>query len=210
MSGKGITIGNFFEQSWLLIISSFCFGLLIAVTNAAWAPRIQQNKIDKLNRLMTGLIPEAEAFEPALEAVEIKLDKGKKRLSNIYKAVSENGQCAGWVFNCEGSGFADKIELVVAVDRDFERLAGFDCLTSNETPGFGDQIKLDYYRNQFKGAFAKALKLIKVGDDEKIDSKIVAISGATVSSQAVVTIINSFIGQIKNQLQAKGLINNGK
>jgi len=42
-------IKYFIEQSWLLIVASFVFGLLLAVTNAAWQPRIIQNEIDKFN-----------------------------------------------------------------------------------------------------------------------------------------------------------------
>jgi electron transport complex protein RnfG len=204
-----LKIKHFIQQSWLLIISSFCFGLLIAITNAAWAPRIEQNKIDKLNRLMGGLLPKATEFELETE-FEIESAKGKKAKSTVYRAVSDAGKCAGWVFNASGSGFADKIELVVAVDKDFEKIAGFDCLASNETPGFGDRIKLPWYRNQFTGVPAEELKLVKTGDAEKIDSKIVAVTGATVSSEAVVEIINNSITQIKDQMQKEGLIGNGK
>jgi Na+-translocating ferredoxin:NAD+ oxidoreductase RnfG subunit len=41
-----------------------------------------------------------------------------------------------------------------------------------------------------------------------VDSQIVAITGATVSSQAVVNIVNTFLAQIKDQMQKKGLIGN--
>jgi len=202
-------IKHFIQQSWLLIISSFCFGLLIAVTNAAWSPRIEQNKIEKLNRLMGGLFTKAENFELETE-LEVESVRGKKVKSNVYKAVSDAGKCVGWVFNTSGSGFADKIELVVAVDEDFKEITGFDILASNETPGFGDRIKQLKWRNQFAGAPAEKLQLVKIGEAEKIDSEIVAISGATVSSEAVVKIINNSITQIKDQMQKKELISNGK
>lgn len=204
-----LKIKHFIQQSWLLIVSSFCFGLLIAITNAAWSPRIEQNKIDKLNRLCGGLLPEAERFEPTTE-LEIQSPKGKKVKSNIYMALSDVGECVGWTFNCKGPGFADKIELVVAVDKDFQRIAGFDCLASNETPGFGDRIKLPNWRNQFVGVPAGKLQLVKTGDVKKIDSEIVTISGATVSSEAVVKIINNSIAQIKDQMEKRGLTVNGK
>lgn len=195
-------IKHFIEQSWLLIVSSFFFGLLIAVTNAAWAPRIEQNKTAKLNQLMKSLLPNTAKFE--LDAnLEIESAKGKKIETSVYKAISHVGQCIGYCFNVSGPGFADKIELVVAVDKDFEKIEGFDVLSSNETPGFGDRIKQSFYRNQFEGAPAQTLQLVKTGDAEKIDSEIVAISGATVSSQAVVNIINNSITQIKNQMQKK-------
>jgi electron transport complex protein RnfG len=195
-------IKHFIEQSWLLIVSSFFFGLLIAITNAAWAPRIEQNKTGKLNDLMKSLLPNAAKFELDTN-LEIESAKGKKTETSVYKAVSHIGQCIGYCFNISGPGFADKIELVVAVDKDFKNIAGFNVLASNETPGFGDRIKLPWYRNQFAGAPAQTLQLVKTGDAKKIDSEIVAISGATVSSQAVVNIINNSITQIKNQTQKK-------
>jgi len=111
---------------------------------------------------------------------------------------------------CEGSGFADKIKLVLTVDAAFENLAGFGVLASNETPGFGDKIKNDYLRNQFIDAPAVQLVLSKTGDDKKIDNEIVAITGATVSSEAVVKILNNYIGQIKTYMQVEGLLNNGE
>jgi electron transport complex protein RnfG len=193
-------IKHFIQQSWLLIVASFFFGLLIAVTNAALSPRIVQNKINKRNRLVGVLLPEAKNFVLDTE-IEIESIQGKKEKVEVYRAMSEAGKCVGWAFNAAGSGFADKIELVVAVDKDFEKLAGFDVLASNETPGFGDQIKYDYYRDQFKGAPAEELKLVTSGEPKNIDAEIVAISGATVSSEAVVEIINSFLTQIKEQMK---------
>jgi len=201
-------IKHFIEQSWLLIVASFFFGLLIAATNAAWEPRIEQNKITKIDNLMRGLLPKAEKFELAAEP-QIESAKGKKVKSNVYKALAD-GRCLGWAFNCEGPGFADKIELIVAVDENFEKFAGYAVLASNETPGFGDRIKLLYYRQQFAGASAGRLELVKTGDAKKINSEIVAISGATVSSEAVIKIINNFVVQVKKQMQEKGLIGDGK
>lgn len=199
-------IKHFFEQSWLLIASSFFFGLLIAVTSAALSPRIEQNKINKRNRLVGALLPEAKDFVPVEGGIEIESIQGKKETVEVFRAMSKAGECVGWSFNAIGPGFADKIELVVAVDKDFEKFAGFDVLASNETPGFGNQIKFDYFRDQFKGAPAEDLKLATSGDNTKIDSEIIAISGATISSEAVVDIINNAITQIKKQIQKKGLI----
>jgi len=204
-----LKIKHFIQQSWLLIVASFFFGLLIAVTNAALSPKIVQNKINKRNRLVGALLPDAKNFVLDTE-IEIESIQGKKEKIEVYRAMSEEDECVGWSFNADGSGFADKIELVVAVDKDFEKIAGFDVLASNETPGFGDQIKYDYYRDQFKGAPAEELKLIPSGDPKKIDAEIVAISGATVSSESVVEIINNFLRQIKEQMQQKGQIGNDR
>jgi electron transport complex protein RnfG len=203
-------IRYFVEQSWLLIASSFCFGLLIAVTSAALLPKIEENKATKLNKLTMALLPEAKEFIKVEEEIEVELSGGKKERAKVYKALSEAGECVGWSFNASGQGFADKIELVIAVDSRFEKIAGFNVLASSETPGFGDQIKSSYYRSQFMGAPADKLSLIKSGDTKKIDSEIVSITGATVSSEAVIQIINTYLLQIKEQVKEKGLITDGK
>jgi electron transport complex protein RnfG len=203
-------IKYFMEQSWLLIVASFFFGLLLAVTNAAWRPRIVQNEIEKFNRIARELLTEAARFDIVAEGIEVDTGKGKKIKTGIKKGVSNEGDCVGWAFVCEGSGFADKIKLVLTVDAAFENLAGFGVLASNETPGFGDKIKNDFFRSQFIGAPAVQLELSKTGDDKKIDSEIVAITGATVSSEAVVKILNNYIKQVKTHLQAEGLLNNGE
>ena len=216
-----LKIKYFIQQSWLLIVASFFFGLLIAVTNAALSPKIEQNRTDKLyrqtgellkrfNAMSDANLPKAEQFEEFAE-VEITSSRGRKQVVVVVRALSADGETVvGWSFNASGSGFADKIELVVAVDKDFEKLAGFDVLARNETPGFGDQIKEDYLREQFVGAPAGELKFVTTGDVREIDSEIVGITGATISSEAVVEIINSFLTQIKEQMQQKGLIGNDR
>jgi electron transport complex protein RnfG len=202
---------HFIEQSWLLIAASFFFGLLIAVTSAALSPRIEQNKINKRNRLVGALLPEAKDFVPLEGGIEIQSIQGKKETVEIFRAVSAAGECVGWSFNTIGPGFADKIELVVAVDKNFGNFAGFDVLASNETPGFGNQIKFDYFRDQFKRAPAEGLTLAASGDNTKTDDvEIIAISGATISSEAVVDIISNAVTQIKKQIQQKGLIGNDR
>jgi electron transport complex protein RnfG len=211
-------IKHFIQQSWLLIAASFIFGLLLAVTSAALSPRIEQNKINKRNRLVGFLLMEAKLeaknFKRLDSEIEIETMQGQKETIEVFRAMSATDECVGWSFNAIGPGFADKIELVVVVDKDFEKLIGFDVLSSNETPGFGNQIKFDFFRNQFKGAPAEELRLATSGDDTKKDSEIIAISGATISSEAVVEIICNAVTQIKEQIQEqiqeKGLIGNGK
>ena len=173
-------IKHFIDQSWLLIVASFCFGLLLAGTNYALSARIERNRTAKLysrtgdllnsfNAMVNTQLPKAEVFEECTE-IEI-MSYGKSQAVKIIKALSVDEQTVvGWSFNASGSGFADKIELVVAVDPNFKTIAGFDVLSSNETPGFGDQIKYDYFRSQFEGAPAEALKLVSLGEPTDIEN----------------------------------------
>jgi electron transport complex protein RnfG len=199
---------HFVAQSWLLLASSFCFGLLIAVTNAALSGRIELNKVAKLNELTKTLLPEADHFQPVPADIEVALPDGAKEKTTVFEAFSKDKLRVGWSFNVHGMGFSGAIEMVVAVDRDFAKIMGFDVLASSETPGFGDRIKSDWYRDQFAGVPADRLSLVKVADPAVKDAQIVALTGATVSSQAVVDILNRFLTQIKDQVKQKGLMGN--
>ncbi|MBN2511594.1 MAG: FMN-binding protein [Sedimentisphaerales bacterium] len=214
MSSK---IALFFRESWLLMISSVFFGGLLAITNTAWAPKIAQNEINKFNNLARLLLPTAEKFEPLQEKITLELKGGKSVMdfgggksieADVRKGLDASGNCVGWAFVCEGSGFADKIKLVVAADAQFKTLLGFGVLNSNETPGFGDKINIKdgFYQAQFKGIPAASLTLSKFGDDKKIDSEIIAITGATVTSQSVLNILNQFVEPIHKQLTENNLI----
>jgi electron transport complex protein RnfG len=199
-------IKYFIQQSWLLLLASFVFGLMIAVADVAWSAKIEQNKTAKMNNLMKGLISDANTFEVAIKDANLPGDKGQTAKTNIYKALDEKGGNIGFVFTATGSGFADKIELIIAVDANCGKFLGFQVLAANETPGFGDKMKTDSFRNQFKDAPAGQFSLIKIGKPETIDNEIVAISGATVTSTAVVNIFNKSIVSVKELLSQKGLI----
>ncbi len=199
---------HFVEESWLLLASSFCFGLLIAVTNTALSGRIELNKVAKLNELTKALLPAADRFQPVQADIEVALPDGSKEKTMVFEAFSKDEQRVGWSFNVHGMGFSGTIEMVVAVDKDFQKIMGLDVLSSSETPGFGDRIKSDWYRGQFAGAPADRLSLVKVADPAAKDAQIVALTGATVSSQAVVDTINRFLTQIKEQMKQKGLMEN--
>jgi len=207
MSAK---IKYFFQESWLLMISSVLFGMLLAATDAAWKPRIEQNAVNRFTSLAGGLLTQAIRFESTGKPITIQI-ANKPVAADVKRGVDAAGQTVGWVFVCEGSGFADKIKLVVAVDAAFEKMAGFGVLSSNETPGFGDKINITpqdggFFQPQFIGAPVGSLTLNKVGDSKAIDAEIIAISGATVSSQAVVTILNAWLVPIKEKLAAEGLL----
>ncbi len=199
----------FIRESWLLIVALFLFGLLIAATNAALSPRIEQNRKEKMRALMRTLFGKAESFELVLDDARLETKSGETIRADIYKALDGEGNTEGFAFTGEGKGFADVIKLVIGLGPECDKLRGFKVLVSNETPGFGSKISEDYYCSQFEDAPAGGLELVRSGDAEEIDRKIVAISGATISSRAVVDIFNKYIGAVKERLVKEGLTGNG-
>jgi electron transport complex protein RnfG len=195
------SIKHFIEQSWLLITAAFLCGLLLALTNAALEPRIQRIQIGEMYDLMKRLIPQADEFEKVIPQAEIAGNK-----TDIYAVMDKQKQVLGFSFVGTGNGFADQIKLVIAVNTDCSKLLGFDVLYSNETPGFGSRMTEDWFRQQFVDAPTGTLELIKSGQADKEKDQILAISGATVTSTAVVNIFNNYIGEVKKLLEEKGFV----
>jgi electron transport complex protein RnfG len=192
----------FVQQSWLLIVVAFGCGLLLALTNAALKPRIDKNQIGEMDAKMKALIPDAVSFEKVISQAEIA-----GNVTDIYEGLNNSRQALGFAFVATGPGFADQIKLVVAVNSDCSKLMGFDVLFSNETPGFGSRIITEeWFRQQFVGAPTGTLELIKTGQADKERDQIKALTGATVTSTAVVNIFNNHISKVKELLKQKGLI----
>ncbi len=94
------------------------------------------------------------------------------------------------------NGFGGKIELIVGISID-GTLNGYKIIEQNETPGLGSKITENKFKNQFYGLDAHNSSLGLSKDGGEID----AITGATISSRAVVEAVrkameayNRFVG----------------
>jgi len=98
----------------------------------------------------------------------------------LWYAVIEN-DTVGLVFLGSTPGYADRIDYAVGIGED-EKIVAVKVLYSNETPGVGDVIESEEFLEKFK---------TKIPD---------AISGATVSSQALIEAIRESIVAYKEYL----------
>ena len=177
---------DFMKKSWLVITSALVFGLLVAVVHGALEQTIAKNARDKLEREMKSLFGQDSSSEPVND------EAGQQVL--YYLVKDPTGVTAGYAFEAVGGGFADKIKLLVGTDEQMENLVGIAILKTNETPGFGDKIKNDPFRGQFKNCpLHEKILVVTTGDAGKLDREIVAITGATISSEAVTKIVNDSV-----------------
>lgn len=190
---------NFLKRSWLVIVAAFVFGLLVAVVNGALEERIANNAKEKLQKRMFELLDGADSFE---------IVAGDDGVVLYYIGKDASGGIVGYALKASDSGFADKIVLLVAFGSELKALRGFAVLKSNETPGFGDKIKTvgDGVKITFRDQFVNCpidqkLMITKTGDKKKVDAEIVAVSGATVSSEAAGKIVNDAIGRMRELIQ---------
>ncbi len=98
------------------------------------------------------------------------------------------------------AGFQDIITLIYGFDPTSGKLLGMKVLGSKETPGLGDKIEKDLsFVAEFDGA-VPPLAAVKrpTGAPGEID----AITGATISSRAIVRIINQSLARLRTPIEA--------
>ena len=89
---------------------------------------------------------------------------------------------------------------MVGLTPDLSRITGIKVLEQVETPGLGGRIGEDSFQNQFRGIQTEpAVEYVKNREPEK-DTEIQAITGATISSRSIVSIINKNIQMLKGAL----------
>ena len=117
----------------------------------------------------------------------------------MYRVTDHSGAVCGWATPAEARGFQDRIRLMVGLSNDGDRVTGLTVLESNETPGLGDRIQQSEFRDQFVGQPTEhPFERVKPG--ESSPAPVHAITGATISSQAVINAINSQLTLIRKEL----------
>ena len=157
------------------------------------APRIEQQRLKMLKEAIFTVLPEAKDYRTE-----------EKNGVVIYKGLDGEGNPVGIAFEVEGPGFQGKIKLMVGLDIPMERLLGMEVLDSLETPGLGGKITDSEFKDQFKGLTVRP-KITYVKNRNpatpKKPGEIDAITGATISSAAVVDMINKKIAKVSKALQ---------
>ena len=135
---------------------------------------------------------EAEAREAALAVIDgaVDFEIEEKEGVELYRGLDESGEIIGTALRHAVRGYEGDIEVMVGLDFDNEEVLAIDVLSHSETPGLGARIDEDDFQAQFKGMPFSEIE---------ID----IISGATVSSNAVMSAVQ---GAIDKAEQALGLV----
>ena len=164
----------------LLLICAVVAGILAAV-NAVTAPIIAASKAAKTQAAIEAVLPGG--------GMETEFSDETGLVTKAY--IGKNG----YAVQVAPSGFGGAITMMVGVDFD-GKVLGISIISHAETPGLGavaaqNTDKGVAFREQFVGLISG----ITIGDgDNQIDS----LSGATISSQAIVDGVNAALECVKN------------
>lgn len=148
-------------------------GTILAVVYAKTSPIMYRNAILEKEKALKLLIPEADSIAKAGEW--LIHDKHAE-----YYVATKGNTVIGYIIQSYGKGYSSYINTLIAVDTDF-KVRKINILGHAETPGLGDEIETETFRNQFTGKDSEHLKVVKQETTEEVQ----AISGATISSRAV-------------------------
>jgi len=210
---------GYIGQAWLVIVLAAVFSAALAGVEAALKDRIAANKLaatlNEIPRLVGGADRAASATAaPLLVAV----GQGAFRKDyEAYRALAADGNQVGWVIRASGKGFADKIELLVGVDANVTVITGLAILDQKETPGLGNKIAdvgtsakhgflWPFFVNHPRAD--EPLTVVTGASPKKgapgAANRILAVTGATISSRSVCDIVNEALGpEVRQRLRAE-------
>ncbi|MBA3046188.1 MAG: RnfABCDGE type electron transport complex subunit G [Candidatus Thermoplasmatota archaeon] len=158
----------------------------LIIVNSITLPLIEENRKAVFNEKLAEMFGEMDDSEHLEEL-------------DVYIVKDGAGDVVGYAFTVIGSGYGGDIDMLVGIESDMATIRGLSVITHSETPGLGAKITEPWFQEQFQGKDINALALSVNGGD--ID----AISGATISSSAVVDAVKETVLAKIAELQSEGV-----
>jgi len=166
-----------------LTMASLLAGIIIAIVYYFTAPIAEIQRIKMKEQSMKDLVPDAASF------IEIE---GKHEW---FKA-EKDGKTLAFLVLTHQKGFDGHIKMFVAVSPE-SKVLGYKVLSHRETPGLGDAAFKPKFASQFTGRGIENMELVKIQEE----GKILAITGATITSRAVTTAVKNVLTDLDAYLK---------
>lgn len=153
---------------------------LLALTNAVTAPKIDALAVETQDASKKQVLSSAASFS---EEKQVEKDGVSY---TYYDGLASDGSVMGYVFVTSAKGYGGDISVMVGVLGD-GTVAGVNILSINETAGLGMNAKNQSFLDQFLGKSGE----IGVAKNNPSDTEIQALTGATITSRAMATAVNT-------------------
>jgi electron transport complex protein RnfG len=120
--------------------------------------------------------------------------RGGAKIPKVFEGFDAAGKRIGVAITASEPGFQDAVTLMIGFEPKSGALTGFTILEQKETPGLGDKVEHDTgFTGQFTGR-TPPLQGVK-GRPGAAPNEVQTITGATISSRAVIRIINNAVAR---------------
>lgn len=103
-----------------------------------------------------------------------------------YTALDAEGNTVGYAITTQDKSYGGTIEVMTGFDAE-GRITGVEILTISDTPGLGMNAKSENFRNNYLGKSGE----LTVSKTPTAENEIQAITGATITSEAVTRCVNA-------------------
>lgn len=174
-------------------------GALIVSVYQLTLPRIEHHKSEVERAAVLEVLKSPASFDTLylMNGALVKtLPAGTtaKGLEKVYFGRDASGKRVGFAVSGTENGFQEPITVMFGYDANAHTIIAMKVLANKETPGLGDKIEKDTnFVHEFAGV-ASPLAGVKRGTS-KTPNDVEMITGATISSRAVIQIINSAVAR---------------
>lgn len=164
-----------------ITLTAIISGFALSFLNAALAEDIEANQIKATMEAISVVLPEAKEIVGPTPIGEEDL---------YYKGLDSEGEVVGYALRTSAIGYAGDVNVLVGYDKTLEYIKGIVPLEHAETPNIGTKISEDEFKNQFNDVASFVEYVLVKGESDINSGQISAITGATVSSGAIVAAVN--------------------
>lgn len=171
----------------ILLLICAVSATLLAFTNSATIDKIieQRELASEMDR--KAVLPDADSFKPLDEAQVAAIIEANDKVKEVYAGYAGE-TIVGYVIKTAPGGYGGPIQVTTGLTLD-GKIGGVRMGSSHfETPGLGANAALPEFYEQYKGL--DGLAGIGVSKANPGENEIVAISGATITSDAMTTGVN--------------------
>ena len=170
-------------------------GGLLSTVGILTRARIEANRLREIEEAIITVVPGAKTNTKIYEEKDF----------TVYTTRNDQGQIQGFAIYTAGTGFQDKIVLMFGTDAEINKIFRLTILDQKETPGLGAKITdkeafLKYWENK-DCSHPLMLKKPPVAQEELGASEVNAITGATISSEAVLATVNASLAKLRSLIQ---------
>jgi electron transport complex protein RnfG len=189
-----------------LAIGGLISGIAIIGIYESTLPTITANKARELREAVFKVLPGVSNMQPLVyRSGELVVSEPEKDEPVVYGGYDDSGKFVGYAMPGAGPGFQDTIAILYGYRPGEKIVVGMEVLESRETPGLGDKIykDMDFVDEFYSLAIEPEIVAVKKGT-KTADNHVDAITGATISSKAIVRIINETHSAWAGQLPPPG------
>jgi len=167
-------------------------GAFLASVGMLTKERIAYNKQMEIERAILSVVPGTNTSQQLYDEKDF----------TIYGGLDESGKLLGYAINASGIGFQDKIDFIFGTNVSISKINSLTIIKQLETPGLGSKITeresfLIFWENKDCSNLLSLRKPAATSPEELSPSEVNTITGATISSEAVLNIVNESLERIR-------------